>query len=224
VSRKFFAVGLIVLLFGWGLYERRGPILEKIGSLLILGQTPLPSDAAGVLYTGVEYYPRLAEAANLYRSGLARQIVINGKRRTEFVRKLERQGYEPCCFWYEDPVHVLEIFGVPRRAVIRVNGEDAYDTVTEARVVGKVLLGRGMKSVMVTTSKFHTRRAHRIWKEIYGDKLSLFSVAAKEDPFDPKGWWKHGEQVRWVLAEYGGWIYYLWQRLGGAPMAGDELK
>jgi uncharacterized SAM-binding protein YcdF (DUF218 family) len=222
VSRKFLIVGLIVLLFGWGLYEGRGPILEKMGSLLILDQCPVPCDAAVVLCTGVEYYPRLAEAANLYRSGLARQIVINGNRKTEFVREMERQGYEPCCPWYEDPLRVLEIFGVPRGAVIWVNAEDAYDTVTEARVVGKVLLDREVKSVIVTTSKFHTRRAHHIWKEIYGDRLKLFSVAAKEDPFDPKGWWKDGEQVRWVLAEYGGWIYYLWKKLGGESVGGEN--
>ena len=82
------------MLFGWGLYEARAPILEKVGSLLILDQTPVPCDAAVVLCTGVEYYPRLAEAARLYRNGLARQIVINGNRKTEFVRGLERQGYD----------------------------------------------------------------------------------------------------------------------------------
>ena len=126
----------------------------------------------------------------------------------------------PCCPWYENPLRVLELFGVPRKAVIWVNAEDAYDTVTEARVVGKVLLDREMKSVIVTTSKSHTRRAHHIWKKIYGDKLKLFSVAAKDDPFDPKGWWKDGEQVRWVLAEYGGWIYYFWKRSAGASTEG----
>jgi uncharacterized SAM-binding protein YcdF (DUF218 family) len=222
MSRKLFFVLMIVFLLGWGLYEGRGPILEKMGNLLILDQTPVPCDAAVVLCTGVEYYPRLAEAGSLYRSGLARQIVINGNRKTEFVRELERQGYEQCCPWYENTLRVLELFGVPRKAVIWVKAEDAYDTVTEARVVGKDLLDREMKSVIVTTSKFHTRRAHHIWKEVYGDKLKLFSVAAKDDPFDPKGWWKDGEQVRWVLAEYGGWIYYLWKRLGGESAGGDK--
>jgi uncharacterized SAM-binding protein YcdF (DUF218 family) len=223
MKRKFLTVALIILFCGWALYVARAPILEKTGGLLVLDQSPIPCDAAVVLYTGVEYYPRLAEAASLYRNGLARQIVINGNRKTPFLRELERQSYDPSCVWYENPLRVLDIFGVPRQAVICVNAEDAYDTVTEAKVVGKVLLDRGMKSVIVTTSKFHTRRAHYIWKEMYGDKLNLFSVAAKKDPFNAKSWWKDGEQVRWVLSEYGGWIYYLWKRLGGKPVGRGEL-
>jgi uncharacterized SAM-binding protein YcdF (DUF218 family) len=222
MSKKFFIAGLVLLLLGWALYKGRGPILQKMGSLLILDKRPPPCDAAVVLYTGAEYYPRLAEAASLYRGGLARQVVINGNRKTEFVRKLERQGYDPCCPWYEDALRVLEILGVPRGAVIWVDAEDAYDTVTEARIVGKVLFDRGMKNITVTTSKFHTRRAHHIWKDMYGDKLHLFSAAATEDPFDPKGWWKDGEQVRWVLAEYGGWMYYLWKRVWGDSVGGEH--
>jgi hypothetical protein len=57
---------------------------------------------------------------------------------------------------------------------------------------------------------------------MYGDKLNLFSIAAKEGPFDSKEWWKDGEQVRWVLAEYGGWIYYFWKRLRGESVGGEK--
>ena len=35
----------------------------------------------------------------------------------------------------------------------------------------------------------------------------------KDDPFNPKAWWKEGRQIRWVLSEYGAWFYYYWQAL-----------
>jgi len=34
------------------------------------------------------------------------------------------------------------------------------------------------------------------------------------DPYDPGSWWRNGRQIRWVMAEYGAWIYYWWKTLG----------
>ena len=48
---------------------------------------------------------------------------------------------------------------------------------------------------------------------MYRNNLDVTSVAAKTDPFDPASWWKEGRQVRWVLAEYGAWIFYYWQKI-----------
>ena len=48
---------------------------------------------------------------------------------------------------------------------------------------------------------------------MYKGKLKVISVSAKTDPFDPDSWWRKGRQIRWVLAEYGAWIFYYWQEL-----------
>ena len=52
-----------------------------------------------------------------------------------------------------------------------------------------------------------------IWNGMFKEKLEIASVSAKTDPFDLSLWWKHGRQVRWVLAEYGAWIFYYWQMI-----------
>lgn len=96
-----------------------------------------------------------------------------------------------------------------------VSAEDAYDTVSEARVVGNALLEAGLSKVIVTTSKSHTRRARYVWKSTFSDQLTIRTVAARDDPYSPEGWWKDGRQIRWVLAEYGAWIYYFWKRMRG---------
>ncbi|MBW1682560.1 MAG: hypothetical protein JRJ83_14210 [Deltaproteobacteria bacterium] len=47
-----------------------------------------------VLNTGVEYYPRLLEAAALFKKGRAKWVVINGNRKTDVLRELEGKGFE----------------------------------------------------------------------------------------------------------------------------------
>jgi len=70
-----------------------------------------------------------------------------------------------------------------------------------------------LSRVIITTSKYHTRRARFIWSRLYKDQLIICAVSAKTDPYNPQGWWKEGRQIRWVLAEYGGWAYDWWKML-----------
>ena len=192
-----------------------GPILRKMGSLLLVDEKPLYSDAVVVLNTGVEYYPRLIQAADIYQHGLVRKVVINGNRKTDNLKELEAKGFKRCCPWYTDSVRILTIFGVPEDKIIWISAEDAYDTVSEADTVGKEIIRRNFTKVIITTSKYHTRRAKFIWKKMYENQLSVFMVSAKTDPYDPDNWWKDGRQIRWVLAEYGAWIFYWWKEITG---------
>lgn len=185
--------------------------MTRLGDFLVLDEEPVPSDAVVVLCSGVEYYPRLIEAAELFRKGFARKVVINGNRKTDVLRSLEEKGFERCCPWYEESLRILSMFGVPKDQVICISAEDAYDTVSEAEIVGREILQKEFTKIIITTSKFHTRRARFIWNKRFGDTLSICSVSAKTDPYNPKGWWKEGRQIRWVLAEYGAWIYYWWK-------------
>ena len=192
-----------------------GTILRAVGQLIVVDEDPDRTDAVVVLNTGVEYYPRLIQAADLYRRGLAPHIVINGNRKTKTLRNLESQGFLKCCPWYADSVSILAMFGVPEAKIIRISNEDAYDTVSEADIVGRELLKRQWTTVIITTSKYHTRRARFIWQKMYSDQLAVYMVAAQDDPYDPNNWWKDGRQIRWVLAEYGAWIFYWWKELTG---------
>ena len=194
-------------------YFFREKALCALGEWVVLDDKATPSDAVVVLNTGPEYFPRLIEAADLYRKGLTDQIIINGNRKTDVLRQLEAKGFRPSCPWNEDSIRILSMFGVPRKKIISVSIEDAYDTTTEAEAVGKVIMGRGYNRIIITTSKYHTKRAHFIWTRMFGDKLSLYMVAAKTDPYNPKGWWREGRQIRWVMAEYGAWIFYWWKSL-----------
>ena len=190
-----------------------GTILRTMGRLIVVDEKPPYSDAVVVLNTGVEYYPRLIQAADIYQHGLVHNVVINGDRKTDTLRDLELKGFNACCPWYSDSVSILTMFGVPEDKIIWISAEDAYDTVSEADTVGKEMIRRNFTKVIITTSKYHTRRAKFIWKKMYENQLTVFMVSAKTDPYDPDNWWKDGRQIRWVLAEYGAWIYYWWKEI-----------
>jgi uncharacterized SAM-binding protein YcdF (DUF218 family) len=199
----FFFVLLCILLVVF--HER---ILTGIGRFLVVRDVPAKADAAVVLYTGVDIYPRLIEAANLYKGEEAGKVVINGNRKTDILRGLESSGYEPPCKWYAEELSVLAHLGVAKEYIIAISAEDAYDTISEAKMAGEILINNGMSSVILTTSKFHSRRARYVWRKMYRDRLGVYIAPAQDDPFDPKAWWKDGRQIRWVLSEYGAWIYY----------------
>jgi uncharacterized SAM-binding protein YcdF (DUF218 family) len=212
-KKKVTYIVLFLLLSSGTLYLTSGSILTAVGNLLVADEKPMRSDAAIVLNTGVELYPRLMEAGMLYQKGLVARVVVNGNRKTDVMRELEREGFRSCCPWYENLLRILSLMGVPREDVLAVSAEDAYDTVSEAEIVGKKILQKGLSRVIITTSKYHTRRARFIWSRLYKDQLIICAVAAKTDPYDPQGWWKEGRQIRWVLAEYGGWVYDWWKML-----------
>ena len=208
---KLLQLVIIVLVAALLLYFLSGPIMIMVGEFLVQSDEPARSDAVVVLSTGIEYYPRLMEAAMLFQDGFAERVAINGNRKSEALRELERRGFQSCCLWYEDALRVLELLGVQKERVIIINAESAYDTVSEAKLVGEVLSEAGITSIILTTSKYHTRRARYIWKKLFPDRFTIRAVAARNDPFSPEAWWKEGRQVRWVLAEYGAWIYYFWK-------------
>lgn len=195
------------------IYFGPSAILAKIGKFLILDEKPVRTDAIVVLCSGVEYYPRLIEAADLYQKGFARKIVINGNRKTNALRNLEKKGFKECCAWYKNSVRILSLLKVPKKKIMHISVENAYDTITESKAVGNELVRQGYKSIILTTSKFHSKRAHYIWAKTFEGKLAVYSVPARTDPFDPNGWWKEGRQIRWVLSEYGAWAYYFWKNI-----------
>lgn len=203
----------IVFVLIFLLYLVSGRLFQDLGEFLVFDERPSHSDAIVVLLSGIEYYPRLIEAASLYRDASAERIIINGNRKDDVLRGLEKDGFQPCCPWYEDALRVLSLLGVARDKVIYINAEDAYETATEAEAVGKMILQMGYKKIILVTSKYHTRRARYIWSKMYDGKLNVCSVSAKTDPYDPGGWWKDGRQIRWLMTEYGSWIYYYWKNI-----------
>ena len=119
--RRFPVFVLALTVFFLLLWLFSGTIFCGVGQFLICDQKPVASDAIVVLNTGVEYYPRLIEAADLFRKGFAQKVVINGNRKTDVLRGLEKRGFKECCPWYENRVRMPEILGVPREEFLPIS-------------------------------------------------------------------------------------------------------
>jgi len=184
--------------------------LPAMGAALVDEPGQAPADAAVVLDTGVDYYPRLMEAAAQYRAGHVPVVVVNGNRKSDALRKLEHLGFEPAAPWDEDSKRMLQVLGVPREKVISISAENVFDTISEARAIAPELWDRGFRKLLIVTSPFHTRRAGHIWRHRLDYDFAVATAPAREDPFDPRGWWRSGRQIRQLMTEYGGWLFYLW--------------
>ena len=93
-NRKTIYFGLIVLVLALALYVFSGTLLTSIGQFLVADDPPAQSDAVVVLNTGLEYYSRLIQAADLYKEGFVKKVVVNGNRKNDVLRKLERKGFK----------------------------------------------------------------------------------------------------------------------------------
>ncbi len=211
-KRRWWLVLVLVALLIWA-----APYgLSALGGFLVVDDAPRRSDAVIVLSTGIEIYPRFIEAARLYRTGYAKRVVVNGNRKTDVLRQLEAQGLRFPYSWDSGARTVLKFLGVPDEAIISVSAEDAFDTITEARIVAAELPRHGITEALITTSRFHTRRARRIWYDAsQGILQTVTMIAAQDDPYSADGWWREPRQIRWVMAEYGGWVMYWWRKWFG---------
>ena len=207
IKTLIIVTGIIVLL-----YFSRASWLGYLGHSLVVDDPSATADVAIVLTTGVDYLPRLLQAAQLYRDKRVKKVMINGNRKTDAIRQLEKQGFIPACKWSENSLRILEMHGVPRQQVWAVSAENDFDTVSEAQTIKPFLINNGVSSVIITTSKFHSRRARYVWRKVMGTEEGIYTSAATDDPFDLDRWWQHGRQVKQVMGEYGGMAYYIWKQ------------
>lgn len=209
MKKKILIIATVIVLL---LYVFRAGWLGYLGRSLIVDNPSATADVAVVLSTGVDYLPRLLQAAQLYRDNRVKKILINGDRKSAAMRELEKQGFVPACKWSEISLQILEMYGVPREQVWAVSAEDVFDTVSEAQTIKPFLQEHGVNSLIITTSKFHTRRALYVWRKVLGSDKNIYISAAVDDLFDPDNWWQNGRQVKQLMGEYGGMAYYVWKR------------
>jgi hypothetical protein len=146
------------------------------------------SDAAGLL-----------EAADLVRGGIASRVAVFADSPNAVYREFIRRGIP-----YEDraarSARQLRSLGVTViEEIPKIGG-----TGTEAE--GRVLLGwceqHGFRSVVVVSSRDHSRRLHRLMARAMEGRSTRVTVrAARHSTFDPEGWWKTRDGVRTEIIE-----------------------
>lgn len=166
------------------------PFLTASGSYLIEDDGPRKADAIVVL-GGDQFGARTIKGAQLAMAGYAPVVYVSGP--PNLVR------YESA-----DEVQFAEERGYPAalfREVHLTTPGAADSTRTEAQFIGHYLAEQGVKSILLVTSLYHTKRAAKLWRK-ENPALSVTVVAAPDPYFTPDTWWKTRNGQKTFLLEW----------------------
>ena len=198
IARSAIILAPIALAAGLLLYHAGGWLvvedpLEKADAIFVLGGTRLE---------------RPLEAFDLYREGWAPRIMLFRVVSDYGEAELLRRGFE---FPLESDVQkdVLRRLGMPEGTVVVLSEEDS--TKEEALEVRTASIANGWKTIIVVTSKQHTRRARLVIARRLADtNVKMIMRASRYDRTDAERWWRNRASLRFTLFElqrlFGYWI------------------
>jgi uncharacterized SAM-binding protein YcdF (DUF218 family) len=167
-----------------------------VGRWLVVEDPLAKAQAIAVLSGGMPV--RAIEAAKLYRQGYAPEVWLTYS--SEPGESLKAMGipFEGGEELYSTRVLIHE--GVPTVA-IHVLEPPIVNTADEVRVISAALSREKDRSVIVVTSKPHTRRARLLWHKLAPPECRAIVRAASDDPYDPQHWWRNSKDALDVVRE-----------------------
>jgi uncharacterized SAM-binding protein YcdF (DUF218 family) len=195
---RWIALGLAVLLV-----LLSALVFLGIGRWLVVEDPLENAQAIVVLSGGVPL--RAKEAAKLYREGYAPRVWLTHS--TEPGATLNAMGIS---YVGEDAydAQVLTHEGVPPGA-IRLLQPAIVNTADEISAISSALAEEKGSTVIIVTSKVHTRRARILWHRLAARRGNAIIRAVSDDPFEPRRWWRTTgdalDVVREVLGILNAW-------------------
>jgi uncharacterized SAM-binding protein YcdF (DUF218 family) len=165
-----------------------------------------PLEKADAIYVlGGTMYERPLEALDLYKAGWAPTIVL--------VRQIADWGE----VWLTDhgvevtseidiQIDLLVRIGAPRSAIAAV--APMGSTAEEADALLALMNERGWSTVIVVTSKQHTRRAGLSMRRVLGGDKKVIVRASRYDRSDVDRWWADRSTLRFTLFETQRYVAY----------------
>jgi uncharacterized SAM-binding protein YcdF (DUF218 family) len=170
-------------------------VFFNIGRWLV-AEDPLQKAAAIAVLSG-RIPSRALEAARLYREGYAPQVWLTHT--TEPGASLEALSVP---FTGEESYERLILMrkGVPESA-IRVLDPSIVNTADEMLTIGQALGKEKQRTVIIVTSKVHTRRVKALWKHLSSEEGEAIVRGVSDDGFDPAHWWGNTTDALDVVRE-----------------------
>jgi uncharacterized SAM-binding protein YcdF (DUF218 family) len=170
--------------------------LLYLGRWLVV-EDPLEKAQAVVVLSG-RMPMRAVEAAKLYRAGYAPKVWLTHS--TEPGASLKAMGVT---YTGEDVynVQVLMHEGVPADA-IHLLEPPIVNTADELAAVSTALAEEKAGTVIIVTSKVHTRRVRILWNRLAAGRGRALIRAVSDDPFEPRRWWRTTGDALDVVREF----------------------
>jgi len=199
---------LSILIFFFFVLSISSYLLRQLGNFLIYEQNPQKADVIVVL-NGRDT-ERSLSAVDLYKKGYANLIVLaQGSKQPgsdEFWKRVVN-NFDGKIFFQR----AIEAMGVPEKS-FKLIGNGVASTYDEAVATKEFLKKNGYKSILLVTSKWHSKRAYLTFKSVLnkkGNGITITIIPSSYDNFDPELWWKKEEDAESVFREYVRLIYYI---------------
>ncbi|HUE84270.1 MAG TPA: YdcF family protein [Pyrinomonadaceae bacterium] len=200
---KRFARALLLIALVFGIWV----VAPWLAARFLIVNRPLDRAGAIVVLSGSAVYrERTQKAAEYYHQGLANRVLLtNDNLRGEWSSAEQRNP-----FFYERARANLLNLGVPAERV-EVLQQTVTGTYDEAEVLRDYAVAHGLRSLLVVTSAYHSRRALWTLNRVFagtGIEIGLESVVNGEQTPPPLTWWLHFRGWQMVVGEYVKNIYY----------------
>lgn len=166
-----------------------------VGSWLVVEDPLVHADAIVVLSGRLP--ERALEAARIYKAGYSDLVWISPPVSPVEELKTMKISYLGEDFYNEK---VLIAKGVPPDSIRILDNADA-NTEAEVRQIAEDLHNSDFHSVIIVTSKAHTRRVRTIWRKLVGAEPRMIVHYAEDDTFDGAHWWRHTRDALDVTRE-----------------------
>jgi uncharacterized SAM-binding protein YcdF (DUF218 family) len=198
--RRWFGRGALLLLAAWPL------VAWGAARALVVEVNVAQPEAIVVLSGASDYAERARAAAGLFAAGRAPKIILTNDGEQGGWSSAEQRNP----FFSELAAAELVRAGVPAERIEFV-AQAVSNTYDEARAVRDYAAARNMRSLLVVTSAYHSRRAEWTWRRIFsgsGVELGMTTAPIAGASPTPTLWWLRAQGWRAVAAEYPKLIYY----------------
>jgi len=170
-------------------------IFFGVGRWLVVENALERSQAIVVLSGGMPQ--RALEAVRLFREGYAPQVWLT--RPVQPAESLDPMGIPNSGEDYFND-RVLQHEGVPASA-IRVLEPRINNTADEMRAIAAEVVREKAELIVIVTSKVHTRRVARLWRQLSAGHTRAIVRGATTDAFDAAHWWRNTHDALDVVRE-----------------------
>lgn len=170
-------------------------VFLNVGKWLVVEDPLQQADAIAVL--SGQMPARALEAARVYKQGYAKHVWLTHSTEpgaTLLELSIPYAGEES----YDKQILLHE--GVPEDA-IHLLDPPIVSTADEMKTIGAALRKENQRSVIIVTSKVHTRRVKALWKRISAQDGNAIVRGVHDDPFDPSHWWRTTKDALDVVRE-----------------------
>lgn len=197
MSKRFKILSFILLLFLIWLF-----LAPFLAERLIIEKSLEKADAILVLGGSSVYLERTQKAAELFKKGIASKIYLTDDGEEAGWSKIEKRNPP----YVELARNSLVSQGVPAEN-IEILEPQVTGTIYEARVLLQKAKSANLKSVLIVTSAYHTRRAFSTFQRIFAEnnqptEIGITSPPTGEQTPPPFSWWLSGKGWNFVAGEY----------------------